>query len=768
MKFNHDGTEVQSKGDIQANKVSIDTSNIDFIITILSTNLYSNPIQSFLRETVSNGWDSHVEAGVDEPVILELGTDTEGQDYCRIQDFGVGLSPERFNDIYRNIGSSTKRSDNSQIGGFGIGRFSSLAYADMVNITSVYDGIEYQYLMYKDGNSISIDLLVEQETDKRNGVTVKIDVKKSDVWLFIDSINKQLPFFENLYVDYTHLKSEKIETYKGAIDAFNTSVIKKYPSFNVSSLLPGAGMKILLGKVLYPLRGLSLKTVFPNRTFDYPIALKFEIGELEVTPNREEILYTDKNVVAIEQKLHEVVDYMDKLIVTASTKDYDNITDYVNSLRSNIRITLLDNGDSSVGFNTPVVGKGSSLNGKQYNKESFVGTYDSILNASLLPVSFMNDSGRLWQGKNLSVNRLSLSNIKSNFKERAFCGLSDINNYTKSWIRDTSSIKYFLLPIKDAKTMLLKYMRQVKTDSTKKYSTIPVFKYDSKIFKLVARHCIDNLQKLQVITNSSVPQSYIDKKKADARAARALAQKSNVDWKQNMNLYPLRESETSYFTMVADSKLVSLGDLKSTYKEQVIYAEKDNKQMRRLASILLNTKLKFVEVAPTKMKLLTHLQNFIKLDDFMKNPKYKGIRNLATAKRIDEEIPRLKELFQIRNLEKVSPELKEVVTKLQNFRELHLSRYRSGNKEELAILNDICSICAQKNWYNYEMLGLMNGNKKLINNSQFMLEFTHNVVGSGVILMEKQIPTIIDYIMARKLFIPNRETLKEIRKSQQK
>jgi HSP90 family molecular chaperone len=88
MIYNRDESEVTVLGDVEKHNVSIDARNINHIVTILSSNLYSYPMTSFLRETVSNAVDSHVEAGVKEPIII-----TRTKDDISIRDFGTGISP---------------------------------------------------------------------------------------------------------------------------------------------------------------------------------------------------------------------------------------------------------------------------------------------------------------------------------------------------------------------------------------------------------------------------------------------------------------------------------------------------------------------------------------------------------------------------------------------------------------------------------------------------------------------------------------------------
>lgn len=106
-------------GNIQENRVGIDRENIDFITTLLTSNLYSKPVASFLRETIANAYDSHIEANTKEYILLVITRTAFDKYNISIRDYGTGLSPERFNLIYRNIGSSTKRDSNDYIGAFG-------------------------------------------------------------------------------------------------------------------------------------------------------------------------------------------------------------------------------------------------------------------------------------------------------------------------------------------------------------------------------------------------------------------------------------------------------------------------------------------------------------------------------------------------------------------------------------------------------------------------------------------------------------------------
>lgn len=122
MIINSTGSTKVTIGDTKEYKTTIDVENIDFIATLLSSNLYSDPESSFIREIVSNGWDAHVEANnTDTPIVVKVSRDANNyySHHITIRDYGTGLSKEDFENIYCKIGTSTKRASNDYLGCFG-------------------------------------------------------------------------------------------------------------------------------------------------------------------------------------------------------------------------------------------------------------------------------------------------------------------------------------------------------------------------------------------------------------------------------------------------------------------------------------------------------------------------------------------------------------------------------------------------------------------------------------------------------------------------
>lgn len=213
MEIERKEQTAQMSQDVVQNNVSVEQDNVGFIINLMSSKLYKNRRAAFLREILSNAIDSNAEAKVENPVLLRIYLDENREFHVQIRDYGVGLSEERFQNIYVNIGSSTKRKDNTQQGGFGIGRFSALSYANYASVTSFYEGIRYEYAMYHDGDTTSVPKLSEAPTDEPNGVLVDIAFNNiidyeptsynalREVKEILALMLGRFSYFQNLYVD---------------------------------------------------------------------------------------------------------------------------------------------------------------------------------------------------------------------------------------------------------------------------------------------------------------------------------------------------------------------------------------------------------------------------------------------------------------------------------------------------------------------------------------------------------------------------------------
>lgn len=328
MIINADKGNIKVLGDIREFKTSIDPKNLEFITTLLSSNLYSDPEQSFIREIVSNAWDSHVEAGTtDIPVIIRFKYNTNNWEVT-IRDFGTGLSPERFQEVYCNIGSSTKRESNEFIGGFGIGKYSSLACTNTVYITSYYEGTAFLYVMVKSGNTITTNLVMKKPTEEKNGVEVTIK-NISNIEPYRKAL-RYIVFFPNVYVD-------------GIDNKINNTKLKRFNNFAVAS--EPIDTKILLGNVLYPCNDklLSIESKdFLRNIESSGIVIKFNVGEISITPNRESIIYSSDTISKIEDRIRAAEAELNTMINNKFNKDYDNLYEYYKAISNKICYNPLD------------------------------------------------------------------------------------------------------------------------------------------------------------------------------------------------------------------------------------------------------------------------------------------------------------------------------------------------------------------------------------------------------------------------------------------
>lgn len=306
--------EVDVGGELEdSGKVSIDIENIGMFYEMMSKSIYSNPIGSIVRELVSNCFDSHIEQaeilGIEKlemPVVVR-GFHEEHDYYIGFEDFGVGISTERFKTIYLKYMSSTKRNSNKQLGAWGLGSKSPFSYTDVFYIRTRYDKTEYYYMMSKGANGIpDWDLMYSKPTEESNGTLVKFKIEggkdyavrdwSTTNWSkFRNEIIRQLQYFDDVYVEDFEIENE----YQ----------ILENRTFKYRVNNPDTQMIILLGKVIYPINWEIIK----RPQINIPVGVKFEIGNLIITPNRESIRYNDEVVAIINQKIDECLEELQEL-----------------------------------------------------------------------------------------------------------------------------------------------------------------------------------------------------------------------------------------------------------------------------------------------------------------------------------------------------------------------------------------------------------------------------------------------------------------------
>jgi hypothetical protein len=276
------------------------------IFDILRSKLYSNPILAICREISCNARDAHREVGTpDIPIHIHLPNINEP--YYKVKDFGPGISPDRVSNIFIKYTASTKRQDNIQTGGFGIGCKTPFSYTDSFSITTNVDGTQYHYNCFIDETKIGkLALLHEAPTSEPNGTEIQVPV-----------LSKNFYEFEN-YTEQACRHWDVKPIIKGSsINWKKVNYVLEGKKWAISTLSDEwhSSVKVIIDGIEYPLDLNVFKKYIDDsikliNSCHGNIILYFGVGELSLSANREQIYLDERTQKIINDRLDDIIKEM--------------------------------------------------------------------------------------------------------------------------------------------------------------------------------------------------------------------------------------------------------------------------------------------------------------------------------------------------------------------------------------------------------------------------------------------------------------------------
>ena len=307
---------VTNKNNINEMKMKVDEKAFNILID----KLYTHKPQAIIREICANAIDAHIAAGKYD-VPFEITIPTYSNNKLIIRDFGNGLSKQETEDLLGTIFGSKSSESNDLIGGFGLGSKSPFSMVDSYYIHSYNNGEEHKFLFVREKGAIPKFIHVYSKPSDELA-DIKFVITMDDL--------------ENNYVDWQSIVEDTLIFAKVPFVITNSDY--KIPQkHNIHDLfyiventnktnITNNDYMAVMGGVIYPINMSEFDNNIKNRVSELrrgldirkssntKIAIEFDIGELDVTPSREQIELTSKTLKAIDNKINEISKNKHKLL----------------------------------------------------------------------------------------------------------------------------------------------------------------------------------------------------------------------------------------------------------------------------------------------------------------------------------------------------------------------------------------------------------------------------------------------------------------------
>lgn len=286
---------VQAEGfENETSTFRIKSSSMAF--KILSDKLYSDKPLAVLRELGCNAYDAHIAAkNSDTPFDVHLPNSFEP--WFAIRDYGTGLSEHDIFNLYTTYFESTKSDSNEFVGALGLGSKSPFSYVDQFTVVSFFGKMKKTYSAFiSELGTPSITKVSEEITDEPVGVEIRMMVQQGDFGSFADRAKRVFHRFP---------VAPKITGNKVDLTTIKYSLVG--PNYKLRSEDDHErhdGTMAIQGTVAYPINvnriDIPMSSAERSLIEDLPIDIMFPIGELDISPSREELSYdkrTQANII---------------------------------------------------------------------------------------------------------------------------------------------------------------------------------------------------------------------------------------------------------------------------------------------------------------------------------------------------------------------------------------------------------------------------------------------------------------------------------------
>ena len=285
---------------------------------LLISSLYSNIVRGILQECTQNAIDAHIAAKNKNPIEVKLPTSFDP--IFEVRDYGVGMSHKFIMHNYIQTGYSTKDASNHYDGSYGVGKLVSLSISNEYTLSCYTGKTVNLYSININHGCPEAHFIRTQDSDEPRGVRITIPVPNQYIRQFHEeakSVFKFYPIQPKIKDNVVVLeKPEYEQCYKNAKGEIVWGVLKGQ-----------SAPTTVMGLYTYnidPSNFSDCDDAAIRNIVRLPVLLNFQIGELDVSANRQSLSYTKKTKDAIINRLKVVKkSFKDKI-----DKEFSSITSY--------------------------------------------------------------------------------------------------------------------------------------------------------------------------------------------------------------------------------------------------------------------------------------------------------------------------------------------------------------------------------------------------------------------------------------------------------